>query len=320
MKPNLKLLKALPAVMFIGCAEMPEGAVALSPEEVRVIEGSIENTDRAIPFAESILRVADPLFDLEGNPTTDNTALMEGLSLVLGKVESVFDAGHLVRISEENADQLTEGQAAAFASGIDSSTAVDDYIVIVSDEKLQEGWEDYLPNTLMHEGAHYYFGGHPDAITSLGGYVRMEDVIRNRDVSWIMGEMMHTVHLLELFSPESVVRSAQNQVEFNSELDVLRDKVVETQKRLVLDGWVSFIEENPWLNEDLDNPFLKDNLEALGVTSEEFHEILLQQTEFFEEQKPYVHEAIEVYFNAQPELREEFMSEGGLEVRTSNRR
>ena len=144
------LFPASGLVVFTACAGMPPGTSPLTDQEREEVDAVIDELEVEMPMVEGLLGTADPLFNLEGQPTADNHLLIVGVGEVLLDIEGMVEADRVVVRQFEEQPQGIEAVARGSRT---QSTQADDYIILTLSS---EGELVLTPSLLMHEGTHYF--------------------------------------------------------------------------------------------------------------------------------------------------------------------
>lgn len=321
MNQTKSALPAAAMVFFTACAQMPPGASELTEEQSIQAEDLIEQSETLTPMVVDLLGVTSPLFDLQGNPTDDNSALREGVRIVMDEVEVIWEAKRVVTMPEGEFPQSEFVQAAAY--GLSTETELDDYIVLSVSE---DGQIINSPSDLMHEGVHYFFGLHESALKdflkekgdSMSAAELLELYIAENDVSYTVGSLYDVFYNLPFYSrkfieaEEDVRNHAQDAVytegpTAQNNRDVYYDKLVRWQTR---EGWA---------NDLVDRGFYESaqgQLDVFGVTYDEFLQVIMEQDALFEVHREAAERALEAFQEIYPEYKQEIVPERNMETRS----
>lgn len=304
---------------------MPVGARELTDEQRRDVEELIEHSESVTPMVSDLLEVADPLFDLEGHPTQNNEILQDGIVTVLSEVQDIWEADQIVAMP---LDDFSVAHTEASAHGIISEGELDNYIVLGMDE---QGAINSSPGQLMHEGAHFFFGRHEaslkDALQENLETGEMDEAqlldlfVSEGDVSYTVGSLYNLFENLPFYAHRFTHIVEETQLTIDS-MEGEGTQMAQENAQRYYQKLLDWQTRQGWAETLVNDGFyasVRDRLDVLGVTSEEFTQVMQEQDELFEAHQESIAEALALWRETFPEYDQEAESEAHQEIRRGRR-
>lgn len=296
-------------VLFTACAGMPPGTSSLTDEEREEVEAVLDELGVETPFVDGLLDAADPLFNLEGQPTSSNRELVAGIDGVLADIERMAEADRIVtRPYGEGSDDVESAAHGSRTEGIEA----DDYIILTLS---LEGNLVVTSSRLMHEGTHYFFGAHDSSFVdardpAMSAQESLALALQYRDAPYMVA------HVYEIAATAyDVGADLVEDTRALADMDAYTDEGEAAQQnrqqrfdyldglvRLGREGWAQQLAQTLW-------PSQADILELLGVTQGELQVALSEADELFESHREAAREAMEFWQETFPEFRQEVTQE-----------
>ncbi len=308
-------------VLFTACAQMPVGARELDDEQRRDVEELIEHSESVTLMVSDVLEVADPLFDLEGHPTQNNAILQDGIIKVLYEIQDIWEADRIVVMP---LDDFSVAHTQASAHGIISEVELDDYIVLGMNE---QGVISNSPGQLMHEGTHFFFGRHEASLEyalqenletqEMDATQLLDLFVAEGDVAYTVGSLYDLFESLPFYARRftDIVDETRTTIDNMEGLNTQMTQEHAQQYSQMLLDWQT---REGWVNALVSNGFyasVRDRLDVLGVTSEEFTQVMQEQDELFEAHQDSIAEALVLWRETFPEYSQEVKSKAHQEIR-----
>ncbi|MEK7619831.1 MAG: hypothetical protein AAB413_01165 [Patescibacteria group bacterium] len=299
------LFPASGLVVFTACAGMPPGTSPLTDQEREEVDAVIDELEVEMPMVEGLLGTADPLFNLEGQPTADNHLLIVGVGEVLLDIEGMVEADRVVVRQFEEQPQGIEAVARGSRT---QSTQADDYIILTLSS---EGELVLTPSLLMHEGTHYFFGAHDSTFLdshdpSMSTQESLVLALEYRDAPYTVAHLYNvaeTAYDVGARLEEETRELAQMETFTGSDTAALHNRqqrfdYLSGFLRLGQEGWAQQLAQILWSSQ-------ASTLERFGVTQEELETTLRASDGLYESHREAAHEALEFWQETFPEFSEE---------------
>ena len=307
-------------VFFTACAQMPEGTSEMTEEQRVQAEEIVGQAEVITPIVEDLLDVSNPLFDLHGNQTEDNSELREGVRLVMDEVEVIWEGNRFVTMPDGEFPQGDQVAAAAYGLGTD--TELDNYIVLGVGE---DGWIINSPGEVMHEGSHYFFGMHDSEMKKFlkEKGERMTDTellkfcIERKDASYTVGALYEVFYNLSFYS-RRFVEAGENVNDHAQDASYNEGPTAQHNRDAYYNKLLRWQTKDGWANELVDSGLydgVQEQLDVLGVTKEEFLQVFIQQDELFKVHKEGIDLGLEAFREMYPEYQQEMKPERSSEIR-----